>query len=226
MNVISRAGWGARPPRSGIESVPMRERTEFIVHHSQGPADQSVRAIQDWCMDGRGYLDIDYNWLVRGTTGQIYTGRGWLAVGAHTLGHNTQGLGVCVIGYDELSAAAKESLRWLYAEAVRFAGHSLEVKGHRDLAPTDCPGDVIYAWVHAGNVQRSAVAGHDFRTLWLASPLQHGEDVRLVQLKVGAAADGIYGPLTAAKVRAWQQAHGLVADGVVGPLTRAAMGIH
>lgn len=43
-----------------------------------------------------------------------------------------------------------------------------------------------------------------------------------IQRLVGADPDGIYGPDTTAKVRAWQAAHGLEADGIWGPLSDAA----
>ena len=214
MQVISRQAWGARPARAGVRSVAMNRRTEFVVHHSGGPADQSVRAIQDWCMDGRGFLDIDYNFLVRGTTGQVYVGRGWAAVGSHTKGHNSQGLGVCVIGRDELTDAAKTSLRALYHEAVRSAGHPLMVHGHRDLTATACPGDVIHAWLQAPGI----------RDLKLTSPRMTGHDIRAVQQLVHVTRDAVYGPLTTAAVVLWQRAHGLADDGIVGPKTRAAMG--
>lgn len=42
-----------------------------------------------------------------------------------------------------------------------------------------------------------------------------------IQNLVGAEADGIYGPDTTAKVKAWQAANGLVADGDWGPLSDA-----
>ncbi|WP_314647612.1 peptidoglycan DD-metalloendopeptidase family protein [uncultured Microbacterium sp.] len=42
-----------------------------------------------------------------------------------------------------------------------------------------------------------------------------------IQRLVGANPDGIYGPDTTAKVRAWQGAHSLVADGVWGPASDA-----
>jgi peptidoglycan hydrolase-like protein with peptidoglycan-binding domain len=194
----------------------MSVRSEFIVHHSGGPADQSVSEIQNWCMDHRGFLDIDYNFLVRGTTGEIYTGRGWMQVGSHTKGHNTPGIGVCVIGMNELSPAAKDSLHWLYAEAMRSAGHPLMIYGHRDLDQTECPGPVVYQWLQTGGI----------RDLRLTSPRMAGPDVRPVQLKVGVEQDGIYGPLTTAAVTLWQKAHHLVPDGIVGPKTRASFGIH
>jgi len=42
---------------------------------------------------------------------------------------------------------------------------------------------------------------------------------------LGTAADGYYGPNTAAATVAWQQAHGLEADGLIGPLTWATLGL-
>lgn len=216
MKIISREQWGARAPEPGTKTVAMNARTEFIVHHSGAAADQSVRAIQDWCMDHRKFLDIDYNFLVRGTTGEIYAGRGWSVVGSHTRGHNTAGIGVCVIGTDQLAQTAKESLHALYAEAMRAAGHPLMVYGHRDLDRTECPGPHIYQWLQTGGI----------RDLRLTAPRMAGPDVRAVQVKLHTADDGIYGPITTAAVIRWQQAYHLVADGIVGPKTRASFGIH
>ena len=50
-----------------------------------------------------------------------------------------------------------------------------------------------------------------------------GAAVRYIQLRVGIAIDGKFGPATAAAVKAWQSAHGLSADGIVGPATWAAL---
>ena len=50
-----------------------------------------------------------------------------------------------------------------------------------------------------------------------------GPVVQAIQHAVGAAADGKWGPLTTAAVKAWQSCHGLKPDGLVGPLTRAKM---
>src|SRR4051794_40012746 len=46
-----------------------------------------------------------------------------------------------------------------------------------------------------------------------------------VQQKLGLSADGAYGPITRAAVRAFQARNGLEVDGVVGPVTMAALGI-
>lgn len=52
-----------------------------------------------------------------------------------------------------------------------------------------------------------------------------GALVKQIQRKVGASADGIFGPATRAGVIRWQRNHGLSADGVVGPRTGTAMGL-
>jgi hypothetical protein len=118
VRIISRAEWGAREPRSR-STVAMGKRHFYVVHHSGASATQTVRAIQDWCMDGRGFADIDYNHLVRSTTGEIYEGRGWNVIGSHTVDYNTSGVGVCVIGNNQISDAAKDAVLWLYDEYNR-----------------------------------------------------------------------------------------------------------
>lgn len=155
MQITPRAGWNARRPEH-VDHVSPHTRRYFVVHHSGGPVTQAVRDIQDWCMNkpphGRGFSDIDYNHLVRGSTGEIYEGRGFDVVGAHTSGYNTTGVGVCIIGTDQVSDAAKRSVRWLYQQYSARAGHELHIRGHRDLATTgtECPGDHTYAWLNAG----------------------------------------------------------------------------
>lgn len=51
-----------------------------------------------------------------------------------------------------------------------------------------------------------------------------GRYVKLVQDRVGAATDGIYGPVTERAVREFQRDHRLAVDGIVGPETWAALG--
>jgi chitosanase len=68
------------------------------------------------------------------------------------------------------------------------------------------------------------------RFLKLQMPYMVGEDVRALQTALAAKGlgrdvDGIYGPLTEARVRQFQIQAGLKADGIVGPATRAALGL-
>lgn len=81
-------------------------------------------------------------------------------------------------------------------------------------------GESLAAWeARIGFPQWSGVQLQ--RDTWSAS-------VYLVQRRIGATADGEFGPGTEAAVKAWQRAHGLPPDGVVGPATwnaiRAAYG--
>lgn len=65
------------------------------------------------------------------------------------------------------------------------------------------------------------------RTLRLTNPRMHGEDVRLLQLRLmevsrvdpGKGGDGWYGPVTTANVMVFQSANGLAATGVVNTTT-------
>ena len=50
-----------------------------------------------------------------------------------------------------------------------------------------------------------------------------GAPVKELQAKLGLPQDGVFGPATEAKVRAFQQAQGLTADGVVGAKSWAAL---
>ncbi len=152
MNITSRDAWGARSPKNIPQTVDPSQRRYLVIHHSGGPVGQSVRAIQDWCMDGRGFNDIDYNLLVRASTGEIYMGRGWNVVGSHAVDFNTNGIGVCVIGNNApLSDQAKRALAWIRDEANRRCGRMLHVRGHGQLTgTTDCPGSVLRTFITAG----------------------------------------------------------------------------
>ena len=74
------------------------------------------------------------------------------------------------------------------------------------------------------------VSAHDVseRTLLLQTPFMVGDDVEavqraLVQAGISVDVDGIYGHLTEAGVRRFQQLKGLRVDGIVGPATRSAL---
>ncbi len=81
-------------------------------------------------------------------------------------------------------------------------------------------GTVTWRLVHharAGSARRSGGGRAKVAT--------RGSSVRLLQRRLGVAADGVFGPGTARAVKAFQRRHGLAADGVVGPGTWAALGV-
>ncbi len=97
------------------------------------------------------FSDIGYNFLVD-VHGHIYEGRGRDVEGAHCTGHNTSGIGVAFIGQDgDATSQARWALRRLSECFSAAAGHTLAVRGHRDveLHPDEgrCPGDDLYRWL-------------------------------------------------------------------------------
>lgn len=147
---VSRAEWNARPPNC-VDALDKSQVTLFIVHYSGASRDQSVRSIQNYCMDTKGHCDIDYNRIVRG--GYDYMGRGW-NVGGHTKDHNSISYGVCMIGVDgDVTDADKQTIRGIYDEVCETLGRQLTMTTHRNVlgsSYTDCPGNALNAWVNSG----------------------------------------------------------------------------
>lgn len=202
MIMISRGGWGARPPRY---TTPLNFSVvdKFIVHYSGASRSQTVRSIQNYSMDVKGYSDIDYNYLVK--DGKVFVGRGDNA-GGHTLNNNSSSIGVCIIGQDgDATAADFQAVRELYDHMCNRIGKQLRMLGHRDANPgqTDCPGNQIEAWVKAG-MPAPGVSGDDMfsklgdrndKVLWLQAVLAGmGHDP--------GGLDSSYGPRTTAAVLA------------------------
>ena len=177
--VETRNSWGARPAKN-TPSVASGGLKLAVVHHTASSSAYSsaqvpaiLRSMQAFHMDGQGWSDIGYNFLVD-KYGRIWEGRGGgitkPVVGAHAAGFNTGSVGVSVIG-NYVGANASPAAR----EAVsRIIGYKLQgynvhpqgrvnfrsggsttipagrvvnlpvVVGHRDVGSTTCPGNFIY----------------------------------------------------------------------------------
>jgi uncharacterized protein YaiE (UPF0345 family) len=170
-----RAEWAARPPTSTSVAGSVQLA---VVHHSAssnayGPGDVPglLRSTQAYHMDGRGWSDIAYNFVVD-KYGGLWEGRGGgidrPVIGAHAMGFNTGSVGVMVLGdYTSATptAAALESVSkvigWKLAlhnvdpsGAANFtsggstsipAGQVVylpRVVGHQDVGSTSCPGSI------------------------------------------------------------------------------------
>lgn len=173
--IITRDAWGAQPPRAGYRYA---QATHLALHHtastSAGAADTqsecaaAVRAIQDYHMNTRGWIDIGYNYVIC-QTGTIFQGREdgndqRDVVGAHDA-YNAGSVGVSGLGYfhpphdqqptSALLAGFVELFGWIAARrAIDPTGTSYyasygalvpTVYGHRDVRATACPGDHLYA---------------------------------------------------------------------------------
>ncbi|MHB1138055.1 MAG: N-acetylmuramoyl-L-alanine amidase [Microthrixaceae bacterium] len=174
LDVRLRAEWGARPSSTSVAgSVQLA-----VVHHSAssnsyGPGDVPglLRSTQAYHMDGRGWSDIAYNFVVD-KYGGLWEGRGGgidrPVIGAHAMGFNTGSVGVMVLGdYTSATptAAALESVSrvigWKLAlhnvdpsGSANFTSggstsipagqvvHLPRVVGHQNVGATSCPGSI------------------------------------------------------------------------------------
>lgn len=164
-DILSREEWcpaGNCPPQQPPASTDV---THLIVHHSAGTNSASdwaaiVRGIWDLHVNGNGWDDVGYNYLID-PNGMIYEGRGNNTRGAHFCGSNTGTMGVCVLGTFtniEPSQTAIESLvnllSWkscdIGADPLLGSFHPssgqnlMHISGHRDGCATACPGDSFY----------------------------------------------------------------------------------
>jgi hypothetical protein len=190
--IISRSSWGARKntycdsPRTGDET------RGIVVHHTAGSNSYSqsqsksiVRAVQAYHMDGRGWCDIGYNFLVD-KYGQIFEGRNGgvdkPVRGAHAgdKGVNTYTMGVSMMGTytsSEPTAATKSAMVKLIGWRLGTTYHPAtgtyavggyilnRIAGHRNVVSTACPGKAAYAWLSRDDGLRDRVkayiAGYD-----------------------------------------------------------------
>ncbi|XP_046565318.1 LOW QUALITY PROTEIN: uncharacterized protein LOC124274032 [Haliotis rubra] len=164
--IMARAVWGARLAGQGVGRLTATP--QYVIIHHGASAGCSYRqdcvrlmqSYQNFHMDGRGWSDIGYNFAI-GDDGNVYEGRGWGAVGAHTGGYNKVSVGIAFIGKfndREPSKAALDALMALLSYGVRYGEltPSYTLLGRRDVGyPTESPGDRLYeiirGWKHYNN---------------------------------------------------------------------------
>jgi len=163
--VIGCGAWGAREARDVIPVWDQRP-VRIIVHHtatpnvedfSRGAAEFVARKIQDFHMDGRGWIDTGQNFTIsRG--GHVLEGRhrslevlrtGSRHVeGAHCTGQNIEAVGIENEG--TYSAVEPPDRLWNRLRDMcayicdQYGIAPTEIDGHRDFKDTLCPGDTLY----------------------------------------------------------------------------------
>lgn len=206
----------------------------FLIHHMAstdgpgtsrmmiGPSGRTVSANYTIMADGRiiGVVPEELRAWTSGAAGDGGRGAAWDRRSITVEIENESGDPDWRISSAALNAAAAllKDLRKRYP--------IVNVLGHRDLYsrfgasyPTYCPGPNTVATI-------VALAGGNPQAATGVAPASGGRNATSrptadVQRLVGATPDGIYGPDTSAKVKAWQKAHGLEADGIWGPLSDA-----
>ena len=178
--IVTRHGWGADEKLREKGFVYTKKVKAAFVHHtatgnnyrcSQAPS--VIRGIYRYHVKSSGWRDIGYNFLVD-KCGTIYEGRaGGVAkavMGAHTLGFNTDSMGIAVLGTfgsAKPSSAAVTAIAKLTAwklglygvnprgkTYLKSGGGNLYrkgknvrlnvISGHRDGFATECPGRQLY----------------------------------------------------------------------------------
>lgn len=146
--LITRAEWGAAPPRGSYVRQPyIRYRVQ---HHTAEPtlsdqasvAEESARMRQMQAGHfANGWTDLAYCRVVF-PSGRVYEGRPAEMVGAHTLGHNTGYRGIALDGNYEISQPTVKAIQSCRRTWHKDLGDgSLEIFGHYQLTPTACPGE-------------------------------------------------------------------------------------
>lgn len=83
----------------GVVAPCGRNIKEIIVHYTATPEgeDYTVEQIRDWHVNGNGWSDIGYHWVIY-RDGSIHAGRPEHISGAHCTNHNSVSIGVCYVG--------------------------------------------------------------------------------------------------------------------------------
>nr|WSW68901.1 N-acetylmuramoyl-L-alanine amidase [Streptomyces sp. NBC_00995] len=178
--IITRKGWGADEKLRESGFVYTKSVKAAFVHHSAtgnnytcSQAPSVLRGIYRYHVKSSGWRDIGYNFAVD-KCGNIYEGRAGgvtkAVMGAHTLGFNTNTMGIAVLGTFSTSnppAAAVNAVSKLTAWKLGLFGANPKgkvtltsggsnkykkgkkvklnvISGHRDGFATECPGARLY----------------------------------------------------------------------------------
>jgi N-acetylmuramoyl-L-alanine amidase len=173
LRVARRWDWNARPgkrPGTPLYSIPR----QVVIHHSvtaechsDSACKQSVKNFQGMHMNGNGWNDIGYSFMIGGN-GLILEGRGYFTQGAHAGNTwvNKNSIGINLVGNFEYGkspsdaqvTAAKDLIACL-VKAGRLRSDYI-LRGHRNVKATACPGKNLYkllpGWGHFTSAKRNS----------------------------------------------------------------------
>jgi peptidoglycan hydrolase-like protein with peptidoglycan-binding domain len=264
--IYTRAQWGVDeslmnwPSSYGKIVIGFVHHTVSANNYTASDVPAMIRGIYAYHAQTLGWGDIGYNFLVdrfdRIWEGR-YGGMDKLVIGGHTLGYNTVGMGVSAIGNFDVASvpqamtdAYKRIFAWKFSLAgipatgtVIANGKSLQrITGHRDVYPTACPGQYLYAKIPEIRAGAAALMSAPARPPAPAPPvvtppvgpwamtrytpykgvtLQQGSSgsaVVVLQRGLKVAADGDFGPGTRAALVAFERQQHIALNGVANPL--------
>lgn len=130
--------------------MTVRTKTNMIVVHcsaTQATQDIGADTIRKWHL-ANGWADIGYHFVIT-RNGMVEFGRKLGDVGSHVAGHNSNSVGVCLVGGIDAKGKAENNFteaQWHALRAVLrflcdiYPEAAKKIVGHRDLSP-DLNGD-------------------------------------------------------------------------------------
>jgi hypothetical protein len=153
--MVPRRAWTDLPVKRNHN--PMGTVSRITIHHTgehgnwaELPDVEIVQRIEKYHRSEKDWAAIGYHFLV-GKDGRIYEGRPTQYQGAHTSTQNENNLGISVIGDFMRQPPSSRQLAALKAflddKRIEYGVGRGRCFGHRDLHPSLCPGDALYAWL-------------------------------------------------------------------------------
>lgn len=136
-----------------------RHINKIIIHcAATKPAmDVGVEEIRQWHTrskpQGNGWTDVGYHFVIR-RNGVVETGRPLEQSGAHTSGHNSNSIGICLVGGLAADGKTPENnfteAQWAALEELVRGFHarypSAAIHGHNEFAAKACPSFNVKTW--------------------------------------------------------------------------------
>lgn len=220
MDIITRADWGAKPPKD--RPFTLDSFTAGWFWHWNGPPSKLtagstvkqvatfLQGVQRYHQRDMAWNDIAYSFAID-PAARVYELRGWGVAGAHTQGYNSRSMAIFfAIGEGEHPTKDMiEAAEWLMRDGLAMGYSNQLVRPHSMVADethTSCPGDDLRAYL-AGRNPAQALAAGPFKCthpLGCAGEIQQvlsdlSDKTGLTQLDPGKV-DGDAGPKTALAV--------------------------
>ncbi|UFH48271.1 N-acetylmuramoyl-L-alanine amidase [Pseudomonas sp. KNUC1026] len=124
-------------------TLTRRKHTRLLVVHcsaTHSGQDIGVQEITRWHR-ARGWSTIGYHYVIR-RNGTLETGRDEASIGAHVAGHNSDSIGICLIGGVDTQSQAQNNFTNAQLETLQHLLGLLQkrypgtrIVGHRNLSP-------------------------------------------------------------------------------------------
>jgi N-acetyl-anhydromuramyl-L-alanine amidase AmpD len=102
--------------------------------------DIGLEEIRSWHVGDNGWSDIGYHFVIR-KSGEVEAGRDIVRTGAHTLGHNTNSIGICLVGGNNEADFTFKQYKALdkLVNSLQRNRQPLRISGHNEYSSKECP---------------------------------------------------------------------------------------